>query len=234
MNKLWKDFSRLNTCCYKGMATGTSDLKIWNETFRAFVNALEAEREIKADFGQEYYELEDELDYRYDVTEWMEDYLDELDVREEYDALIEACNRILTLFQWKEDQPSDFKFRIASALGNQGKFQEAYEFCEEWYRSEADNILAATATVYARIGIREMDGAGEIIRKFITDSTVCGEENDIMYMAAETYYKVIGDKKQEKKISQALKRYEKELEEYFMSWDEEDGLDFLDEEDMPF
>ena len=61
------------------------------------------------------------------------------------------------------------------------------------------------------------------------------DENDIVYMAAELLYKVSGNKKAEKRVSQAMKKYEKEVEAYFSGMDE-DGLDFddLDDDDLPF
>jgi hypothetical protein len=54
-------------------------------------------------------------------------------------------------------------------------------------------------------------------------------------MAAELLYKVSGNKKAEKRVSQAMKKYEKEVEAYFSGMDE-DGLDFddLDDDDLPF
>lgn len=235
MNKLWKKFERASQKCYTEMITGSADLKLWNEAYNTLLAAVEDERSRRADYAKELYELDEETDYEYDVDGWLEDYMDELERRGEYDVLIQVCRHIIQMFQWKEDNPADLRFRIAAALGSQQKPEEAHRFCEEWYNQEPDHILAAASAVYGRIGVRDMDGAQQMIGKYITDDTVCTDDNDIMFIAAETFYKVTGNKKAEKKIMKAIKRYEKETEEFFEGMEDIDidEFDLLDE-NLPF
>lgn len=56
------------------------------------------------------------------------------------------------------------------------------------------------------------------MRQYISEDGACTDENDIVYMAAELLYKVSGNKKAEKRVSQVMKKYEKEVEAYFTVW----------------
>ena len=51
----------------------------------------------------------------------MEDCLDEIDMREEYETLLTMCNDLLELFGWPEYSDSDIKFRKATVLRELGK-----------------------------------------------------------------------------------------------------------------
>lgn len=116
----------------------------------------------------------------------------------------------------------------------QGKNKESLGFCEDWYKAEFDNIVAATSLIYARIAVKYFQGAENIVRRFITDETVCSEENDMIYSVASLLYKVNGNKKEEKRINKALKKFEKELEEYYFNFDEDDLEIDIPDEELPF
>ena len=235
MNKLWKKYDKLTVDCYNQFVSGGIKMDCWHNTFATLIQAIETERENNKDFGKKFFELEDELDYRYEIQGWLEDYLDELEMKEQHDTLIQCCEKLISLFDWKEDTPSDFKFRIASALGAQQKFKDAHEYCEQWYAEEPDNLMAATAAVYARIGVRDMTDAEEIVTQFITDDTICSDDNDIMFIAAEALYKLTGNKKAEKEIQKSIQKYEEELNNFLFGLDDDDEADWdWGEEDLPF
>ena len=170
---------------------------------------------------------------------WLEDYLDELDMREMYPRLETVCRKLLKIFEWKEEYPSDIRFMLASALGNQGRVEEARRYCEDWEVQEKDNPLAAAALIYSMLRMKDYEGAEEIVRQHITENTVCSEENDVIFTAALQLYKANGNKKMEKKMDAALEEYDKALERYLMGLDGED-LEFgdmdweIDEDDLPF
>ena len=92
---------------------------------------------------------------------WLEDYLDELDVYEIYPELEAVCRKLLKLFTWEKEYPSEIRFLLASAMGNQGKTQEARKYCEDWDADEKDNPLAAAALIYAKIREKKIDDALE-------------------------------------------------------------------------
>ncbi len=234
MNKNWKKFSKLTEQCYMQFVTGRNGDNCWKDAFDTLVQAIEAERENNKDFGKEYFQLEDEIEYHYDILGWMEDYLNELEVTQKHEELIHSCEKLIQMFEWKEDSPSDLKFRISVALGEQNKFKEAQEFCERWYEEERDNIVAATATVYARLNLKDMDGAEQIVNQYIQNDTCCTEENDIMFIVAEKLYKLTGNKKAEKKIKKEVEKYEQRLEEEFFGMDDDEDDFGWGDEDFPF
>ena len=152
MNKLWKKFDHLTQTCYSNMAHGISDINSWNTGFDLLQEIISNGRAEDPDFAKELYLLDDETDYSHDVQGWLEDYLDALDMYEMYPELEDVCRKLLMLFEWKEDYPSDIRFLLASALGNQGKIEEARKYCEDWEADEKDNPLAAAALIYAKTG----------------------------------------------------------------------------------
>ena len=143
----------------------------------------------------------------------LEDYLDELDMREMYPELESACRKLLTLFEWKEEYPSEIRFLLASALGNQGKPEEALKYCENWEAEETGNPLAAAALIYAKIKMKDLEGAEEVVKRYIAEDTVCTEENDVIFTAALRLYKENGNKEMEKKMDDILEEYDKKLSE---------------------
>lgn len=231
MNKLWKKYDKLTGECYTQFITGKQLFDCWNQTFDTLVQAIETERENNGKFAEYYYEIGEELDYEVDVDGWLEDYLDDLEVRGQQERVIEVCNKIISLFRWETGEQTDFRFRISTALSALNRKEEALQLCEDWYRDEKENIYAAVALTYAKIGMKDFEGAEKIITKYITEDTRCDEENETMFVAAETLYKLNKNKKAAKRIEEELERYENEVEEFLMGIDN----DFeFDEEDLPF
>lgn len=236
MNKLWKKFDVLTGKSYSNMVGAGEGFEVWNEAFAVLLDIISDGRGNDPDFARELVDLDDSTDFEHDVCGWTEDYLDELDMRQEYEKLIEVCKKLLALFQWKEDSPSDLYFRIASSLGCLGKNKEALEFCEDWYGKEPESIQAAAALIYARMGMKDLNGAEAVVKKYISQDTECSEDNDVIFIAAEILYKVKGDKKAEKRITKALEKYDRELEEYLneIGADEDFNFEDIDDEELPF
>ena len=46
----------------------------------------------------------------HDVQGWLEDSLDDLDMRESKKKLLEVCDELIGLFRWEEEKPSDIRF----------------------------------------------------------------------------------------------------------------------------
>ena len=72
--------------------------------------------------------LDEATDYKYDISEWLEDCLDEIDMREEYEVLFCMCDTLLSLFSWPDYTGSDLKFRkscVLEALGKTKQFHSA-------------------------------------------------------------------------------------------------------------
>lgn len=235
-NKKWKQFGQLKEKCYLDMAGIKSDHKSWNKGFELFKELVDDMKNEQPDGKLELYQMDEITDFEYDVEGWLEDYLDELDMHEEYGHLLEVCDALLEMFSWEEDMPSDIRFRKVSVLGALKRNDEAAEFGRKWLEEEPDNISAVTANVYASLALHDMETAEKLIRQHISDDTECTDENDILFTAASTYYQAAGKKKEKKRIDQAIKAYEKYLEELWLGDDEcEDEFIWGDDDyDLPF
>ena len=73
----------------------------------------------------ELYQLDEETDYAYDIQGWLEDYLDDLDMRESKEKLLEVCDELIGMFRWEEEKPSDIRFLKSAALKSLGRAEEA-------------------------------------------------------------------------------------------------------------
>lgn len=233
MKKLWRKFEGFTSKCYINMIQSNTDISIWHDTFLVLIEIINVGRNQNSNFAPELYNLDESTDYKYDVGGFLEDYLDELDMYQQYEKVQQVCEKLIDLFEWKEDQPSDLRFRIASALGAQKKDAKRLAFCEDWYKKESDNISAAVALIYARTAAKDLSGAEQVVDSYISEGAVCTDENVIIYTAAEQLYKVSRNKKAEEQVKQSIKKYEDELEEYYSGIGGED-LDFISDEELPF
>ena len=225
MKQLWKKFDKLTEICY--MSELEDNCPQWDEAYEVFKQLVAQGREKDPQYAAEILKMDDATDFAYGVADWIEDYLDELDAREEHEKLMERCEELLHLFQWQEVYPGDLKFRIASALAAEDKKEEALKFCEKWY-AEDQHEMATTALVYAKMTLKDLEGAEDVVRKYISEDTPCTDENDILFMAAADLYLVNGKEKERMAVTEALQKYEQELEGY--SEDMESDISF----ELPF
>ena len=232
-NKKWKRFDKLTAKCYSNMIGADTDDSCWIQAFELLKEIIQEERKLKPDYAPQIELLEEETDYGYDITGWLEDCLDEIDMRENYEFLLKASEDLLNLFGWPEYTGSDLKFRKVSALLNLKREKEAVAYCNKWREKEPENIVAATASVYALTQEKEYGKVQQIINQFIPNPDECGDENDIMFTAASKFYEATGNKKAKKQIDKAMEAYDKYLETYFSEVSEEEMEEFWDE-DLPF
>lgn len=232
-NKKWKKFSSLTGKCYSNMIGVEEDAGCWEQAFDLLREIVLEERQKTPGFALELEQLEEATEYEYDIEGWLEDCLDEIDMREEKVLLLKMCDNLLSLFRWPEYTGSDLKFRKTTALCELGRGSEAAKYCREWIKKEPENVTAATAGVYAFIETEEFDAAEELVERFILDRSNCTEENDIMFTAASKLYETTGKSKEKKQMEDALEKYDQYLEKYFTGSDEEaEDEDFFDE--LPF
>ena len=163
------------------MAGITKERKCWEQAFEMLKEIVLEERALNSEFTSQLENLDDITDYKYDIQEWLEDCLDEMEMRGRYRTVLEMCDDLLGMFVWPEYSGSDLKFRKATALGALGKKQESADYCREWIEKEKENMVAAVAGVYAFIRTEEFGQAEELVDGFITDKSMCREENDIMF-----------------------------------------------------
>ena len=232
LNKKWKKFDELTVKCYFNMSGAEKDRRCWFQAFELMKEIILEERKSNPGFAPELELIDDATDYSFDIQGWLEDCLDEIDMWEDYDALLKMCDDLLALFRWPEYTGSDIKFRKSTVLCRLGRMEEAVQFSEKWMREEPENIVAATAAVYVFIEAKDYEEAEELVDKFIRDRSECGEENDIMFTAASKLYEVMGKKKEKKEIDKALEKYDEYLEHCFL----EDGIGEAEDWDaeLPF
>ena len=223
-NKKWKQFEKLTDQCYMDMIGSDKDGICWEKAFELLMEIVREERQKEPNCFQEVYMLDEATDC-----------LDEIDMREQYDVLLMMCDTLLSLFSWPDYTGSDLKFRKSCVLEALGRKNEAVSFCCKWFEKEPENIMAATAYVYALIGAKEYETAEKLIHQFIIDESECLEENEIMFRAASKYYGAIGDKTKKKQLDKVLKEYEayvdRMIEEEWLGSDEDD---WIEAEELPF
>lgn len=235
MNRaMWKKLNKMTDKCYSNMIGADKDNSCWQKTFDYLIECVREERTADPNFATELNLVDDESDYEYGVSDWIEDCLDEIDMREQYDVLLSMCDTLLSMFSWPEYSGSDLKFRKSVVLGQLGREQERVRFCEAWLKKEPENVMAATASVYAWIAVKAYDEAKTWIRRFIPNDSDCCEENEIMFRAAVRYYEAIGDRKKQKQLKQALKDYEEYVDQCLEAWCTDDGDDAWEDFDLPF
>lgn len=216
------------------MIGAEKDGSCWEQAFELLLEIVREEREQNPNYAPELELLDDATDYEYDIQGWLEDCLDEVDMRGNHKTLLNMCDNLLHMFGWPEYTGSDIKFRKVAAMAQLGQKKESAEFCKKWIKKEPENIIAASAAVYAFIEIKAFVEAEKLIGQFIPDKSRCSEENDMMFVAASTLYQVTGRKKEKKVVDKAMKEYEEYLKEYFEYPEfDEDEEEFFDGE-LPF
>lgn len=236
-NGKWKQFGKLTEKCYLNMARSVEDLKCWDDAFALLLEIVADGRSKDPQYAAELYQLDEMTDYEYDVQGWLEDYLDEVDMREDKEKVLKICDTLLDLFHWEEEVPSDLQMMKSMALSALGRNDEAVELCRHWLEEDPEDITAVTASIYAYTASRDLEAAEKLIREHIQEDTQCTEENDILFTAAAAFYKASGNKKEYKRIDDALEAYDEELEKFFTGMDgDEDGDDLFDwdDDDLPF
>lgn len=212
------------------MIGAEKEASCWTQAFERLKEIILEERKANPEFAPELEQIDDATDFALDIQDWLEDCLDEIDMREDYETLLAMCNDLLDLFSWPEYTDSDINFRKAIVLQNLNRTAEAVTFCEQWLDKEPVNIVAATAKVYALLSAKEYNEAGKLVDRFIADKSECDDDNEIMFAAASKLYEFTGNKKAKKEVDTAIDKYDKMLEEYFSDPD----YDFDDEDDLPF
>ena len=143
------------------------DGSCWMQAFELLTEIVREEREKNPNYALELELLDDATDYEHDIQGWLEDCLDEIEIRENHTLILNMCNSLLEIFQWPEYTGSDLRFRKASAMSRLGQKQEAAEFCKKWIQKEPENIVAACAGVYAFIEVKSFEEADKLVDRFM-------------------------------------------------------------------
>ena len=234
-SKKWRKFDELTEKCYSNMIGMEKDGSCWQQAFELLKEIVREERQKDPSCMSQLEMVDDVTDYEHDVQGWLEECLDEMEEREDYETLLRMCDDLLEMFGWPEYSGSDIRFQKASALGALGRKQEAAEYCRKWIQKEPENIIASVAGVYALIGIRQYDEAEKLAARFIFDFSECTEENDVMFIALSRLYEAMGRKKEKRQIDKAIEEYEERMEEELANLDDDEySFDDWDDRELPF
>lgn len=225
-NKKWKEFEKLTGKCYMSMAGLGESRENWDKAYEMLKQILTEERKKQPDYGAELYLLDEITDYGYDVDGWLEDYLDEVEMRDDGEQMIAVCDELTGLFRWEEQRPSNIMFLKASALRQLGRNEESAEYCGKWVADEPDNPVAVAADIYALLSIQDWDAGERLIKQHIQEDTRCTDANEVIFTAAAKFYEESGDKKKWKHIDKELDAYDEELGKYLSGMDADDEDDF--------
>ena len=237
-SKKWRIFDRLTEKCYDNLIASEKDGSCWQQAFELLKEIIREERQENPSGMSELELVDDATDYEHDVQGWLEDCLDEMDMRKDYETLLRMCDDLLKMFGWPEYSGSDIKFLKVSALGELGRNREAVEHCRKWIQKEPENVVASTAGVYAFIRTKEYEEAEKLAAGFILNPTECTEENELMFTAASKLYEAMGRKKEKQQTDRAIKEYEERLEAELADFDMDDEDEYSfgdwDDDDLPF
>lgn len=220
MKKLWDLFDKASDKCYKEIMQGKLDDKVWKETYELLLEIIEKEASKHQKGSWEFYMLDDETDYEHDVEGWLEDYLDNLEEEEKHAEILQICEKILEMFDWKEVSSSDFKIRIVFSLIAQKKGEEALAFSKKWYDEDEDDQNAVQAYIRSKIEMKDMDGAKEILNKYIDENTECCEENELIFQVALLVFKLEKNKTMQRLIEKKIHDYEEKIDNELLELDD--------------
>lgn len=227
--KLWKKFDTQTEHCYAELFDVVVPDDCWSKAYAIFKQIVKEGRDEQPGFAAELYMLDEMTDFRYDVMGWIEDYTDHLDEEDDYETLLNVCDEILSMFAWEKCSASDLYFQKVTALAALGRREEAAAFCENWLAESAEDMQAVAACVYARLAVGRVDDAKALVEQYISEDTICTDDNEIVFFAAQKVYNVLGDKKNRKRVDRILEAY---LEEGLEDILEDEDFDW--EGELPF
>ncbi|MDO4439326.1 MAG: hypothetical protein Q4B86_07825 [Eubacteriales bacterium] len=210
----WNEFFTLVDDCYGCMmGDEDSDYGSWLKSFEMFKELVKEERKADPSFAPEFVMIDEAMDFDSDIEDWLTECLDEMDINEEYDTLLSMCDDMLELFIWPDDVGSDIRFLKARTMAALNKNVECVDFCKNWFNDEPQNVIAATAYIYALIGVEEYDKAKEIVDLFINEDTKCCLENDLIFIAAATLYQLTGDLEKAEQLKNEIEAFDLSINE---------------------
>lgn len=222
----WEEFETLVGHCYENIIGAYEDNSCWQQAFEMLISIVKNARQEHADFARELYQLEELEENHSDVQGWLDDCMDDLEMHGRWEQVLANCEELLTVFDWKEESPSDWYAVKVSALDELNRSAEAEAFCRGWISQEPENMQAASSMVYTLLRQKKLKEAEEIVDRYLTADTECTDDNDILFIAAERLYEANGNKKRQKQIGRALEEYDRYLEADFLSDDGEDSDDY--------
>lgn len=203
---------------YFGAQNTAEGIQVWNDAWKIFQSIMERTTKTYTLFG-----LVEEMDYDYPIDGWLQDYEMELGNARKYKERIEFCQKVLAIFDWREEDDSCFQCGIGESLSGEGKIAEAYAHYEKWLKEDPQNPNGLNSFSWVLFENGDTERAYEVIRDVIW-GTACNMENSMLFMRAKQLAYDMGKQDESQWYQQKLEKFEKSLGKWEggdnMLWDE--------------
>ncbi len=219
----WKEWEKLVESGYTvqyGRGLGPlidSWWKAW-EILKTIVSQREGKTSVS--------KLEEELDYEYEVSGWLDDLEMELGDAGEDEKRLEFCRAVLEMFDWTNDDNSNFLSAIGEALYETGKKEEGREWFEDWLKKEPHNENAWSAYCWCVEKDEGAQKAYQLIRGEVI-GVPCTMDNDMLFERAE-------DLAEELQLDDDLKEIRSQIDSFHAARKKGLGHDGSEDGELPF
>ena len=222
MNKRnWIKFNKLAEECYANKIGAYNDWHCWIKAFHQLRESILEERQTDPGFAPNLRAVDEATDFEYDIKGWLDDCLDAVIIKEEYELLLRMCDELLDLFGGEEGASDYVGSSKASALILLGRHDEALQYCRDWMAREPENISAALTLVDSLMEAGNYDDAKKLILQYIPEGTECDGKNVTMFLMASRFYTETGDDKALKKVEEELDKFLKKFKECVFDVDDD-------------
>lgn len=220
----WDDWDELVQKGYESFEEhkDSEGLRLWQEAQGIFESIM-----IQFPKTVSLYALMESQDYIYPIDGWLQDYEMELGNAGKYRERIAFCQKILELFDWKDEDDSCFQCGIGESLFREGKVGEAYEYYENWLTDNPQNVNGINSFSWILFENGDAGKAYEVVRK-ATWGVSCYIDNSILFMRARQLADYVGKEAESNWYQQQLEKFEDSMEKWEMEEDE-----IFDEFTMP-
>lgn len=197
-------------------------LGFWQDAWNVFCSVLEQNTETETLYG-----LMEELDYKYSIDGWLQDYDMELGNARSYEKRIAFCRKVLEMFDWEEADDSCYRCGIGESLFGEGKKEEAYGYYENWLAEDPQNENGINSYSWILFANGETEKAYEVIRRVIW-GVPCSMDNSLLFMRARELADHMGKKDESKWYQEQMDQFEESIGKRELDED-----DFFDEFTVP-
>ena len=208
----WDDLVQKGYECFEN-EKAAEGLSFWQDAWNIFCSIMDKTLEADTLYG-----LMEELDYVYPIDEWLQDYEMELGNSGKYEERITFCQRVLELFDWRDDDDSCFRCGIGDSLFREGKSAEAYEYFEKWLAEEPQNVNGIICFSWILFENGDAERAYKVVRR-VTWGISCYADNSLLFMRAKQLADYVGKEDESKWYQQQLDKFEESIGKWEMAED---------------
>lgn len=188
----------------------------WEKAWKIFQAVFDA-RDKKCSLR----EIMEEFDYKYPIEEWLLDFQMALLGSGRAQKRLEVCQMVLELFDWKDEDDSEFRAGVGESLYDLGrtdetKKEEGKKWFENWLEKEPDNLPARKSYCWCVMENEGVEAAYDIIRNKVVGNS-CNMYNESLFSMARSLAEKLEQKEDLKWINNQLESFQKswtKAEEY--------------------